>query len=269
MITRRFLFAGLLALALVQSAVAALRVATLNTFLLFSPDNHEVTSMKREEMPRPVYEQKVSNLSSLIIQSGADFVGLEEIGSAIEAGDLAAALSRAGGSGWKALFVPGMDTYTGENVAAVVRMRPGLTVANYSRVAALEHLSKHLVVTVVADGQRYDICVVHLIRPIGKNEGKHRGQVESLAAWVAGEGTHVCVVLGDFNDTGRTLLPVFAANELTGWAPTHVTNKTFDQIYSSVRPTSAEVLRPPYAPRPNDATKQLWTDHYLLDAALP
>jgi endonuclease/exonuclease/phosphatase family metal-dependent hydrolase len=117
---------------------------------------------------------------------------------------------------------------------ALVVKRPGLTVKKATRVPALETLSKHLLVTLEADGARYAVLVVHLLRPIGKNEAKHLAQLTAIRAWAesmkntAPETT--LVVLGDFNNPGKELLPMRDSAAVTDYAATHLTGKAYDHI---------------------------------------
>lgn len=265
--TLRFLIVGFVALFSAQLLLADVSVGTLNAYMLFSPENHESTGLKREGYSRDDYAKKIRNLSALVSGVGVDFVALQEIGSDVEAADLAMALRTDTGGEWQVCFVQGKDTYTGQDVAAVVRKRPGLRVIDARRDAALDRLlSKHVVVRLVADGKEYDVLVVHLIRPIGASAEKHAGQVSAISKWIASRATGRSqpVVAGDFNDSNQSLLPYPAANVLVGWQPTHLAGKAFDHIYSTQQAVSASVVRPPYAKKPSDAQKQAWTDHYFL-----
>lgn len=243
---------------------AALKVGTLNCFFLVDPARAKEGQLS-EKTPTPeVYVEKLENLSGLV--RGLDVVGLQEIGSEIEAKALAkqaGAVSR---------FVQGKDTYTGQDVATLVTERPGLSIRGATRVAELEKLSKHLLVTVEEGGTRYAILNVHLIRPIGKNAEKHAQQIAAIRAWIESLRQRapetVVVVLGDFNNPSANLLPLCDSLEATAGAPTHLDKKPFDRIFTSGTMTAATVVRPPYPKRPNDLLKSLWTDHYLLTAVV-
>jgi hypothetical protein len=266
---RRLLAISFLFLAFASLALADIKVSTLNCYLLFSPANVERTAMKREVMPAETYRVKVEHLASMIAASGADIVGLQEIGSKAELTDLSRALSQSTGKKWSVCFVQGRDTYTGEDVGALVCERPGLHLVKYQRVPGLSSLSKHLVVTLVADGKDYHIAVVHLIRPIRESGiEKHGKQLMALDSWVRSQSGAV-VVMGDFNDTGKALLGLRSAGELTHWSATHLSGKSFDNIYSLPAPTQAMVQRPRYPKKPNKLTVATWTDHYLLEATVP
>ncbi len=266
----RFAYAAI-ALLISTTLFAKLPVGSLNCDLFFAPDDNPRTGMQRQPTPSDVYAEKLQNLATLVMRGDVDFLGLQEIGSAEEATALAAALQEKTSAQWIACFVQGRDTYTGENVAALVRVRPGLRLVKFERAHELDAgLSKHLVVTVNADGEWYQICVVHLIRPMNGQDNKHQRQLQLLSNWATSNSSGArIVVLGDFNDIGRTLLPLHSADALTGFGATHVSGREFDHIYSSVAPVDAGVCRPPYPPHPNNRAIELWSDHYLIRAVLP
>ena len=235
-------------------------MGTLNCFFLVDPSRPPEGQLS-EKAPTPaIYAAKLENLSGLI--KGLDVVGIQEVGSEKETQALAKE------SDYQALFVQGKDTYTGQDVGALVAKRSGLTVKKATRVSALESLSKHLLVTLEADGARYAVLVVHLLRPIGKNQTKHLAQLAAIRTWAdsmkntAPETT--LVVLGDFNNDGKSLLPMQDSAALTDFAATHLTGKAYDHIFTSGMLSGVEVVRPPLPKRPNDTLKAMWTDHFLV-----
>ena len=254
--------------ATVHSAFASFAVGSLNCYFFVSPQNHEKAGLKREPLSPDVFEDKIGNLATLIQKSGAEFVGLEEIGSEIEANALAGRLSSNASTCWMALFVQGRDHYTGQDVAVVYRARPGLKIDSVSRSSELEDLSKHLVVHASVDGAKYAVLVVHLIRPIGENQVKHRKQLADLTAWAKAQ-TREVIILGDFNNDGKRILPLGSINEQLGWPATHLGGKGFDYIFSSAKLGMGRVEIPPYGRKPNDLQKTLWTDHYMISAVAP
>ncbi len=278
----------LFALCLAASA-AELRTATLNCFLLFAPENHKSTGMRREATSPAAFEEKILNLASLLtntrqpvglIAEGVptlatppllDVIALEEIGGEREASRLGAALMPTKrGTNWKTCFLPGRDTYTGEEVALLVCVGSGVKVLRVSRDPSLEILSKHLVVDLDAYGNTISVLVVHMIRPIGASAKKHDGQLLAIRAWVSAkrsQGRDI-VVLGDFNNDHHDLLRLPSANALLSWPATHSSGRGFDHIYSSLKFTNAAVGAPPYGRRPNDSARAAWTDHYLLSGVL-
>ena len=80
------------------------------------------------------------------------------------------------------------------------------------------------------------------------------------------------VILGDTNSSSRESLYGLGndAGEFNGYAPTHLTNNCYDRLVVAGvgKWAGIEVLRPPYGPRPNDANKRVWTDHYFVGATL-
>ncbi len=251
-----------LMLALASSLSAALKIGTLNCLFLVDPARPPEGQLSGKAPPPEVYEAKIDNLAGLI--AGLDVVGLQEVGSEREARALA------GKAGYRARFVQGKDTFTGQDVATLVSPRRGLLVRSASRVDELEHLSKHLLVTLEESGTRYAVLNVHLIRPIGRNARKHGQQLAAIAAWVealqAREPATVIIVLGDFNDPAPNLLPLADSAVATGFRPTHLDKKPFDRIFTTGVLDQTVVVRPPYPPRPNESLKAAWTDHYLLKA---
>ena len=80
-----------------------------------------------------------------------------------------------------------------------------------------------------------------------------------------------CSVLGDTNTDRQPLYGIGReAGELNNFAATHLTNKCYDRLVvaGAGKWAGIEVLRPPYGPRPNDANKRVWTDHYFVGAGL-
>lgn len=137
---------------------------------------------------------------------------------------------------------------------------------------ALEGPSKHLLVSLEAEGKTYAVLVVHLLRPIGKNAEKHETQLAAIRPWVESMKKNApdttIVVIGDFNNEGKALLPLTDSAALNGYAPTHLNGSAYDHIFSSGKLSAVEIVRPPYPKRPNDLLKSLWTDHYLVKASL-
>ncbi len=60
------------------------------------------------------------------------------------------------------------------------------------------------------------------------------------------------------------------AGGLNDFAATHLTNKCDDRLVGAGVGMwqSVDVKRPPYGPRPNDAKKRVWTDHFFVGAVL-
>ena len=91
----------------------------------------------------------------------------------------------------------------------------------------------------------------------------------------ATEPKSVVAILGDCNSTlvesGTSLFGVgIEAGEQAGFRGIHLVNKAFDRMVL-VGPATwhdVEIRKPPYGTRPIASIKRVWTDHYLLGAAL-
>lgn len=250
---------------LVSSALADLKIGTLNCYFLFDPGRPEKTQLKDKGPTAEQYIKKTENLASLM--KDLDVVALQEIGGEGEARDEA----RLAGD-YKVCFVQGKDTFTGQDVAVLVKPDARIKVLSVQRNQALESLSKHVVVILTEGGKRYAILNVHLIRPIGTSAEKHARQLAAISEWIADvrnrDPQTVIVVMGDFNNTKPALPLAGNSDEKTGHAPTHLVNQAFDHIFTSGKLSEVEIVRPPYPKRPNDDLKMLWTDHYLLKASV-
>ena len=150
---------------------------------------------------------------------------------------------------------------------------PGWAVSSKGRVAELDRVvSKHLLVLATKGQERVYFLAVHLLRPIGPQADKQAKQREAIGAWATGllsrEPGATVLVVGDTNFSDRkTLYGVGReAGELNAFSATHLTNKCYDRLVVAGvgKWAGIEVLRPPYGPRPNDANKRVWTDHYFV-----
>lgn len=253
-----------LTLAFAAQAWAALKVGTLNCYFLVDPARTPEGNLQSKTPPPDVYAAKLDNLASLI--GGLDVVGLQEVGSEIEAKALA------GKRGYRAFFMQGKDSYTGQDVATLVAPVPEIRVSAARRDAGLGALSKHLVLELEKEGQTFVVLNVHLLRPFGRNETKHARQLQEINAWVSAtrqaKSEAVVVVLGDFNNSKPDLLPLKDSARATGFAATHLDGKAIDRIWTSGVLSDVTVKRPPYLQRPNDLLKMLWTDHFLVSATV-
>ena len=267
----KFLFrhVSLLLLLTVTAIAAELKVGSLNCYLLFDPAiDHRGKVDDANRMTPEQYRTKVANLATLT--KGYELVSLQEIGGREEV----TALAKAAGMSWA--WTQGKDTATGQDVA-VLHNLPGWTVSSKGRVAELDRVvSKHLLVLATKGQERVYFLAVHLLRPIGPQAEKQAKQREAIGAWATGllsrdPGATVLVV-GDTNFSDRkTLYGVGReAGELNAFAATHLTNKCYDRlVVAGVGEWAGiEVLRPPYGPRPSDANKRVWTDHYFVGATL-
>jgi hypothetical protein len=253
----------------VTAFAADLKVGSLNCYLLFDPAiDHRGKVDDANRMTAEQYRTKVTNLATLT--KGYQLVALQETGGREEV----TALANAAGMSWA--WTQGKDTATGQEVA-VLHNLPGWKVSSKGRVAELDRVvSKHLLVLATHEKDRVYVLAVHLLRPIGPQADKQAKQREAIGAWVTGllsrEPGATVVVFGDTNNTDRRSLYGAGrdAGELNAFAATHLTNKCFDRLVvaGAGKWAGIEVLRPPYGPRPNDANKRVWTDHYFVGATL-
>ena len=267
----KFLFrhVSLLLLLTVTAIAADLRVGSLNCYLFFDPAiDHRGKVDDANRMTPDQYRAKVANLATLT--KGYELVSLQEIGGREEV----TALAKAAGMSWA--WTLGKDTATGQDVA-VLHNLPGWTVTSKGRVAELDRVvSKHLLVLATHEKARVYILAVHLLRPIGPQADKQAKQREAIGAWATGllsrEPGATVLVVGDTNFSDRK--PLYGvgreAGELNAFAATHLTNKCYDRlvVVGAGEWAGIEVRRPPYGPRPNDANKRVWTDHYFVGATL-
>lgn len=217
------------------------------------------------------YQTKLGNLASLI--RGYEVVGLQETGGKSEI----AALAERAGMKWA--WQRGTDTATGQEVGLIYNL-PSWSVSNKGRVAELDRIvSKHLLVEARQGKSQVLFLVLHLVRPIGTQTGKHREQISAVGAWMhrttAANPLAAVVVLGDTNSAltaaGTSLFGIgHEAGEIVGFRSTHLTNRHFDRmvVAGPAEWTKAEILRPPFGSRPISELKRVWTDHYLLGAQL-
>ena len=268
----RFLL--ILALAVATAIAVEIRVASLNTYLLFDPRiDHPGKVDDENRLTLEVYTQKLKNLGSLA--QTADFIGVQEVGGEPEV----TALAKAAGPDFVGLTTKSNDTFTGEAVGALVRLR-GWKIVNHGRVPALDRLlSKHLLVTATNGPDKVHFLVIHLIRPIGSAAEKNAAQLDALRLWAkdvaAADPAASIIVLGDTNNTkkakGSSLIGIGReANELNQWAATHINNACYDRLILVGRGEwrNPEVTRPPYGPKPNKTNVSLWTDHLMISAEL-
>ncbi len=259
-----------LCLVIAASALAVdIKVGTLNCYLLFNPAiDHAGKVDDANRMTPQQYQTKIANLATLT--KGYQVVSLQETGGR----DEITALAAAAGMSWA--FTKGKDTATGQEVG-ILHNLPGWKVTSKGRVAELDRVvSKHLLVQATKDAAKVYVLAVHLLRPIGVQAERQAKQREAIGAWATAllsrEPEATVVIAGDTNNSDRKSLYGIGtdAGELNGFAATHLTNKCYDRLVvaGAGKWAAIEVLRPPYGPRPNDANKRLWTDHYFVGATL-
>jgi hypothetical protein len=129
-----------------QAQTRAISLATLNCYWFFNghagKDDADVPRGQVE------YSTKAGHLLGLLPADAPLFIGFQELGGGEDVAALAHSATARYDRKYRALFVPGRDTATGENVGAVLDTSSAWGVnGRPSRVSDLEReLSKHLVV---------------------------------------------------------------------------------------------------------------------------
>ena len=227
-------------------------VATLNCYWFF---NHTEGNDHADRPGTKIeYSLKAGHLIGLLPAEAPLFVGLQEIGGQDDVQALAKSATARFKRAYRALFVQGKDTATGQDVAAIFNTAAGWGIyGRPSRVSDLEReLSKHLVVRLTNAVASMDICVIHLRRPIGV-DGRQK-QVEQCRALLRWAMHHLAknpnanlVILGDFNEGKpvgsadqalavlfQTRPPMFGAlSTLDGRVATHADGRAYDRIMLS------------------------------------
>lgn len=265
---RRFVLIALI-FAGVLRAEAHGRYAKLLPMLFTHDEQIAIPDIERGRLDEARYKEKIKDLAKLAASVKPDVIGLEEIGSDLEATDLPEAIKGEwpGGGDWEVCFVEGKDHQTGEDVATLVR-KNAAKVKGFSREKGLAHLSKLLVTRLEADGKLYFFLTVHLVRPIGNQKPHHEQQLGELRKWVGDtKSSGSVVVVGDFNNTKHKLLPLEEATDFTGHAATHMNKSEYDHVFAP-KVKSAKVTQPMYGAAPNAEEIKLWTDHFMLSAVI-
>jgi hypothetical protein len=251
----RILFTILgLVLALGQATAAAPTVSlvTLNCYWLMS--GAEGNGQADKPQSRQEYELKAGHLVGLLPAEAPLLVGFQEIGGGEDLTALARAASARLRRRYEALFVPGRDSATGQNVGAILDGSRGWGVdGRAARASDLEKaMSKHLVVRLTNAAAALDVCVVHLRRPIGGDgKAKQLEQNRALLRWamrpLAKNPKANLAVMGDFNEghpvgsDDQALAVLFQAkppmvdalSTLSGKISTHTDGKAYDRILVS------------------------------------
>lgn len=258
---------------LALSAIAAeLKVGSLNCYLFFDPAiDHPGKVDDEHRMSAEQYRSKIENLATLT--AGYNIVALQETGGRPEV----SALATAAHMQW--VWTRGNDTATGEEVAILYDL-PGWQVTAMGRVSELDRVvSKHVLLRAAQGKHTIYVLGVHLIRPIGAQAEKQARQLAAIKEWVqhlvSREPGSSVLVVGDTNSTvTRSGVSLFGigreANELNGFAATHLAGKCFDRLVLAGTGswTGIEIRRPPYGKRPNNLLTQVWTDHFFIGASL-
>ena len=246
-----------------------LTVGSLNCYLCFKPGaEYHGQLQNKGPADQATYQSKITNLSTLV--GNANVVGLQEIGSAEEAGNIASAMSA------QSSFVQGRDTYTGENVAGIYNLPHGYKFVSAKRVPVLDaRLSKHLLVTIQGPTVRFHFLIVHLL-VANRNQDKNALQRAAVDEWLTSalkeRPADVFVILGDFNYNhhGTVLQNGSDCLALINYPATHNSGLVLDHIIvaGAGHIVSTEVKQPPIGNRPNNLNRMLWTAHYAVVASI-
>jgi endonuclease/exonuclease/phosphatase family metal-dependent hydrolase len=184
----------------------AVLITTLNCYFFFGGG----VATRTFDQPRTPndYWKKAANLVSLLPTEAPLIIGLQEVGHAREVTNLAMIASARYHCVYEPIFVAGKDTFTEENVAALLRKDGTWGLAAFpARDAGLDNvISKHLVLNLTNSTTSLTLCVVHLRRAVGRNgPEKQVEQDRALLPWTKKsfqQNTNAnLIILGDFNET--------------------------------------------------------------------
>lgn len=134
-------------------------------------DKHAAQEIGDRPQSEDELQEKAQNLASLLQKSfeghTPGIIALQEIGGAEELQLLADTLLPSTGITWKTLFKQGKDTFTGQNVGALINEGTGWKLKGKpSRIGELDKvLPKHLSFLLGKDGEAIQVIVVHLKMP--------------------------------------------------------------------------------------------------------
>jgi endonuclease/exonuclease/phosphatase family metal-dependent hydrolase len=191
-----------------------LRLATLNTEFMFDGQGNEGGASFPHQGDTAKAQAHRNEIADVLQEIGADVVMLQEV----ENRGVVEALARSrplGGMGYKAYFVQGEDTFTGQDVALLsrvpvdtvgrtdVRARVGTTRDDYG-------VSKNMFARLRLGGVPTTLIGVHFLARPDDTERKPRreAQAEVIARLAAREYDRgrAVAVMGDFNDyDGETM----------------------------------------------------------------
>lgn len=147
------------------------------------------------------YEARVAAIAASIANMAPEIIGLQEVENQKVVTDLADQLTIAHGAAYQVSFVQGRDTYTGQDVAYLIKdgiefKGSRFDFTEFADDADFKDLSKHQRLQVTIDGQDIEIINVHLITRLAKRVK----QANTLRAWIEElMGIEHIIVLGDFN----------------------------------------------------------------------
>jgi endonuclease/exonuclease/phosphatase family metal-dependent hydrolase len=268
-------------------------VTTLNCYLFFGGGSQTNRDFKQPRTAQD-YWKKAGNLVSLLPADAPLLVAFEEIGKLREVEHLAQTAAARYRRRFQPVFVQGKDTFTSENVGAMLCLDYGWGLSEKpARDDGLDpHLSKHLVLHLTNAVTSMDVCIVHLLRVISGGVEKQVKQNEALKTWaeeqLAKNPRANVVILGDFNETknpgdagqsieclvrdGRPL--VDALTFASGKIKTHADGHAYDRILLSPAVVKGESWLKfqsisSQAHSHGKGNERMWfTDHFPVTVAL-
>lgn len=114
----------LLSIPCVPAAATEIRVATWNLEWLFDADDGDNTNQLQRDMTAPSaaeYESRVRGFAAAVAALNPHVLALQEIENTSVVEDVAARLEADHSRGCEVAFVQGNDTYTGQDVAFLVK----------------------------------------------------------------------------------------------------------------------------------------------------
>ena len=185
-----------------QTAAEEIRICTWNLEWFNDHDTSDDRSDIGSSMKAPSrqeYESRVNGFAAAIAELRPDVLAVQEIENAKVVGDIANRLAEQHSLKYQVAFVQGNDTYTGQDVAALVRegiefrtSRFRFTAGNDDRYKSL---SKHLRVTATIGGEEFEIVTTHLVT----QPAERVKQARTLRASINSLVDENLIVLGDLN----------------------------------------------------------------------
>ena len=214
-------------------ALADLRMATWNVEWLFDEVVNSRDSDLEASMSAPsrvAYESRIRRIARAIADIKPDFMALQEIEGANVLADLAARLLAYHGQDYGYAFVPGVDTYTGQEVGLLFRSGWRVRAKRFRfdkhAIPGGRNLSKHLHVVAQRHGRKLSLVVVHLIT----ERQKRLQQARTLRHWLRQFEDVSLVVMGDMNSrlAGNELTPDSDLGTLLGWQTVTKSDDLYD-----------------------------------------
>lgn len=216
-----------------------LHIATWNVEWLNDADPSNDNSDIGPEQAAPSakeYRERLETFAQAIDEIAPDVMALQEVESDGVVHDLADLLWDEYGRSYDVAFVQGRDTFTGQDVAFLVR--EGLLLPDSVQVFdfrplmsddTYKSISKHLRIDIDANGELITLITVHLI---SSNTFDRQRQAQTLRTWLDDEmeSTEHLIVLGDFNASQRfnQTTPDSEIGVIRGFATETETDDLFD-----------------------------------------